>query len=111
VLAPLDQLRNGQGIAGLPFSSAYSSSLKKIHLCVAVSFTAHMSQLHVPVDDTPLVFNVVLNNEGNAYNESSGVFTAPYTDTYVFHFLVLNDQGLPFIQIALVSYTRDFTNP
>ncbi|KAK7089559.1 hypothetical protein V1264_024708 [Littorina saxatilis] len=60
------------------------------HLCVAVllnqtvSFHARLnSNINVPVGST-LILPILLNNHGNAYDGSTGKFTAPYTATYCF---------------------------
>nr|KAG5687043.1 hypothetical protein BaRGS_002416 [Batillaria attramentaria] len=51
-----------------------------------VAFSAYMShQPNVPASDGSIVpFGGVITNVGNAYNPSSGVFTAPYSGPYMF---------------------------
>ena len=36
-------------------------------------------------DGDPLIFDAVISNQGNAYNSSTGTFTAPVTGTYIFN--------------------------
>jgi len=60
-----------------------------------VFFTAHMGDLQHPVDlgtsNTPMKFDVVINNVGNGYNPQTGVFTAPVTGTYVMYAQIMKE--------------------
>ena len=66
------------------------------HLCVSeltkkqVSFHARLtSGTHVPTSGSHVILPTVVNNQGNAYNPVSGVFTAPFNGSYCFIFSTL----------------------
>ena len=50
-------------------------------LNLGVTFAAHMLQgADVVVNaDNPIIFNIILLNVGSNYDESTGIFTAPYS--------------------------------
>ena len=41
----------------------------------------------------PIVYDLVLTNKGNGYNKRGGIFIAPDTGVYVFHFSVCVIEG------------------
>ena len=56
----------------------------------AVAFYGYMSQSSSPnlPPHHPIVYDLVLTNKGNGYNNGDGIFIAPVTGVYVFHFSV-----------------------
>jgi hypothetical protein len=57
------------------------------------SFFAGRSTLGNPSLNTTMVFNSVLHNIGNAYNSSTGVFTAPVAGVYLFSVMLLGNSA------------------
>ena len=49
-----------------------------------VSFHATTLSSNDPAIDTPLIFSDVITNQGDAYSNTTGYFTAPYSGTYFF---------------------------
>ena len=49
-----------------------------------MSFHAALLRDNHPAEDTPLIFYDVVTNQGDAYNDTTGYFTAPYNGTYFF---------------------------
>ena len=48
-----------------------------------------------------MVFNSVLSNIGNGYNETTGIFTAPYDGTYAFTAMTMATGGQHYAQLRL----------
>ena len=49
-----------------------------------VSFHAKWLLHNIPTAGTPLIFTDVVTNQGDAFNKTTGYFTAPYPGTYFF---------------------------
>nr|KAG5709036.1 hypothetical protein BaRGS_004675 [Batillaria attramentaria] len=59
-------------------------------------------------DSGPYVFDQVVYNDGNAYDASTGVFTAPYAGTYIFCAQLFTDGSVtehPFVDIEVNGTT------
>lgn len=50
-----------------------------------MAFTAAVTSSSTSWNSGTLIFNVVLSNIGNGYDQKTGVFTAPRAGTYVFY--------------------------
>ncbi|XP_076468179.1 uncharacterized protein LOC143298999 [Babylonia areolata] len=67
-----------------------------------VAFTAHMSATGVNVGaNGPFIFDRIITNIGDSYNNHSGIFVAPYDGVYVFSFIMINDGGAPTIHAGI----------
>ena len=51
--------------------------------------------------DEKIVFNNVLSNVGNGYNETTGIFTAPRNGTYQFTLVTMATGGGHYAQLRL----------
>ncbi|KAH9504991.1 hypothetical protein Btru_061347 [Bulinus truncatus] len=60
---------------------------------LSVAFSAAVSQEKNIVTGDTIVFAEVLMNEGQGYNETSGIFTAPVPGLYAFHLVLEIGQG------------------
>ena len=58
-----------------------------------VGFLASPLESRYYQQDNIILFDDVLLNPSNVYNESSGVFTCPYSGFYYFSALVMNDDN------------------
>nr|XP_022299491.1 complement C1q-like protein 4 [Crassostrea virginica] len=74
----------------------------------AVAFYGYMSRSSAPNLPTHhlIVFDLVLTNKGNGYNKGDGIFIAPVTGVYAFHFSVCVIPG-PESPWAMLELTRN----
>ncbi|VDH92408.1 Hypothetical predicted protein [Mytilus galloprovincialis] len=64
-----------------------------------------------------LIFNQVVSNIGNGYNQYTGIFTAPSTGVYVFSYTIMPDSGA-YIPVEIIknagvigsSFTRPYSS-
>ena len=49
-----------------------------------VAFLAERIRVENPPFGVPIIFAIVVTNQGDGYNNTSGYFTAPYNGTYFF---------------------------
>jgi len=74
-----------------------------------VAFMAQFSDSNaLGTDEGPYVFDSVIYNDGNAYDESTGIFTAPYSGTYIFSAQMFTDGSEtehPFVDIEVNNST------
>ncbi|XP_076467764.1 cerebellin-1-like [Babylonia areolata] len=81
---------------------AFNAQLEAKANMTKVAFTAHMSTTGVNVGaNGPFVFDRVITNIGDRYNNSSGIFVAPCDGVYVFSFIMINDGEAPGIQAGI----------
>lgn len=66
------------------------------------AFTALMDHVILSQpQNTPVVFNKVINNEGNAYDSQTGKFTAPQDGIYLFSYSMhVNRDTQSFLQLV-----------
>ncbi|XP_061196329.1 multimerin-1-like [Saccostrea echinata] len=57
---------------------------------------------------TKIVFETVDLNEGQGYNASSGIFTAPYGGLYVFDWVASGWKGLPFTALVVNGSSKSW---
>lgn len=60
---------------------------------LAVGFSAAVSKEKTIATGEVLVFSDVITNEGQGYNDTTGIFTAPKGGLYAFHLVVEVGQG------------------
>ncbi|XP_061176735.1 multimerin-2-like isoform X1 [Saccostrea echinata] len=72
-----------------------------------VAFSASVSSYSSSWNSGTLVFPSVITNEGNGYNPSNGIFTAPFDGTYVFFVNVQSyNKNTIYVDIVLNGSTK-----
>ncbi|GFR70227.1 complement C1q-like protein 3 [Elysia marginata] len=71
----------------------YPSASPAVESLATVAFSAAVVSEYTIATGDQLVFSDVLTNEGNAYNGTSGEFTAPRDGLYVFHVVLEIGRG------------------
>ncbi|XP_007933660.1 EMILIN-2 [Orycteropus afer afer] len=79
--SPVPSSEGYAGAPGYPKSPAVASS--GVPVPSLVSFSAGLTQKPFPSDGGVVLFNKVLVNDGDVYNPSTGIFTAPYDGRYL----------------------------
>lgn len=75
---------SSEGYAGAPgYPKSPPVATPGVSLPALVSFSAGLTQKPFPSDGGVVLFNKVLVNDGDVYNPSTGIFTAPYDGRYL----------------------------
>ncbi|XP_075388605.1 EMILIN-2 isoform X2 [Tenrec ecaudatus] len=111
---------SSEGYAGAPgYPKAPPVASPGVPVPSVVSFSAGLTQKPFPSDSGVVLFNKVLVNDGDVYNPSTGIFTAPYEgrylitatltperDTYVEAVLSVSNASVA--QLHTAGYKREF---
>ncbi|XP_025113079.1 C1q-related factor-like [Pomacea canaliculata] len=74
----------------------------KARAAKAVSFTVYSSKpTMTAINQGIFVFDMVVSNIANGYDALTGVFTAPYSGTYLFVLNIMVDNNNKYIQVAI----------
>ncbi|XP_019611330.2 EMILIN-2 [Rhinolophus sinicus] len=75
---------SAEGFAGAPgYPKSPPAASPGVPVPSLVSFSAGLTQKPFPSDGGVVLFNKVLVNDGDVYNPSTGIFTAPYDGRYL----------------------------
>ncbi|KAK3780727.1 hypothetical protein RRG08_050692 [Elysia crispata] len=85
--------RVNQELLGQVTDQATQLKLYRETVSTSVAFSAAVESEYTIASGDQLVFSQVLTNEGNAYNRSTGEFTAPRDGLYVFHLVLEIGRG------------------
>ena len=82
-------LLSGNAVA-IYFSAFFLKNFVSILFLADISFAVTPSNQVTYSNGHILKFDKILNNNGNAYNPTTGTFTAPFNGTYEFSIVMLN---------------------
>ena len=82
-------LLSGNAVA-IYFSAFFLKNFVSILFLADISFAVTPSNQVTYSNGHILKFDKIINNNGNAYNPTTGTFTAPFNGTYQFSIVMLN---------------------